>query len=299
MKVSGKTTSCAPAAAASAVSESSLSSVRSRSRMTGSAWTQATFTGASTVAILSGARQGHELVVDDDQPVARERLHRGAVELGQRARAGGDQAKRAGAPLAERSFERPLPALGLVSCGPARGTARERAPPQRGTRARHTVAPRSKSACAHSGPNSTPCARARGAMLTSTGSTAAEREVPDAAAVYGPTPGSSVRSSGQPCSATARAARCRFERAPVVPEPLPGADHVGGRARPRAPRPSATARATRCTAARRARPASAGASPRRRGSRTGRASAARAGRAVAREPVEQQLLHGREPSRSR
>jgi hypothetical protein len=52
-------------------------------------------------AILSGARKGHKLVVDHDEPIARQRLDRGAVELGERASAGGDQAKRAGTPLAE------------------------------------------------------------------------------------------------------------------------------------------------------------------------------------------------------
>ena len=48
MNVSGKTTSCAPFAFASAVSAASLSSVASRSRMTGSAWTHATRTGPFT-----------------------------------------------------------------------------------------------------------------------------------------------------------------------------------------------------------------------------------------------------------
>jgi hypothetical protein len=42
--VSGKTTSCAPCCAASAVSLASLSRVASRSRTTGSDWTQATLT---------------------------------------------------------------------------------------------------------------------------------------------------------------------------------------------------------------------------------------------------------------
>ena len=49
MKVSGKTTSVAPAARASPVSASSLSIVASRSSTTGSAWTHATVIGSRMV----------------------------------------------------------------------------------------------------------------------------------------------------------------------------------------------------------------------------------------------------------
>ena len=46
--------------------------------------------------------------------------------------------------------------------------------------------------------------------------------------MYGPTPGSSVRSSGQPRAGDRTRRAVEVERAPVVPEPLPLADHVGG-----------------------------------------------------------------------
>ena len=68
------------------------------------------------------------------------------------------------------------------------------------------------------------------ATFVSTGSTASPNAwLRIAAAVYGPMPGSSVRSSGQPCSAIAQRGAVEVERAPVVAEPLPGADHVAGR----------------------------------------------------------------------
>ena len=70
---------------------------------------------------------------------------------------------------------------------------------QRGMRARQIVAPRSMSACAAADENDAPVRRTTRATFTSTGSTSssnAKRRI--AAAVYVPTPGSSVRSSGQP-----------------------------------------------------------------------------------------------------
>src|SRR5439155_8035131 len=58
MNASGKTRSEAPSPAASAASRPSLSIVASRSRTTGSACTQATFTGASTPPIV-GLQHAH------------------------------------------------------------------------------------------------------------------------------------------------------------------------------------------------------------------------------------------------
>src|SRR5438270_1739756 len=63
MNVSGKTTSRAPACAASRVTCSSLSSVPARSRTTGSAWTQATLTVSRTTPSLL---RGSDLVTDGD-----------------------------------------------------------------------------------------------------------------------------------------------------------------------------------------------------------------------------------------
>ena len=79
---------------------------------------------------------------------------------------------------------------------------------QRGTRAMQTVAPRSISASAASGPKLPPVRSSTRRTFTSAGSTGspkAKRRI--AAAVYGPTPGSEVRSAGQPDSATRRAVR--------------------------------------------------------------------------------------------
>ena len=58
---------------------------------------------------------------------------------------------------------------------------------------------------------------------------------PTAAAVYGPTPGSSVRSSGQPCAATSPRGALQRQRAAVVAEPAPVREHLArGRGRERA-----------------------------------------------------------------
>src|SRR5215207_739340 len=65
MKASGKTTSSAPSPAASAVNRSSFSSVASRSRTTGSAWTQAALTARSIAGILRSE------LADSDREAAR------------------------------------------------------------------------------------------------------------------------------------------------------------------------------------------------------------------------------------
>ena len=66
--------------------------------------------------------------------------------------------------------------------------------------------------------------------FVSTGSTSRPKaKLPTAAAVYGPTPGSSVRSSGQPSLGDDPCGAMQADRPPVVTEPLPGDDHVGRR----------------------------------------------------------------------
>ena len=79
---------------------------------------------------------------------------------------------------------------------------------QRGIRARQTVAPRSISACAEAGPNSPPVRSSTRRTFVSTGRTGRSKaNRATASAVYRPTPGSSVRSSGQPSAAILAARR--------------------------------------------------------------------------------------------
>src|ERR671935_1319125 len=77
MNASGKTSSLAPLAAASAASPASLSIVASRSRMAGSAWTQATVTRPRMRAIvarwLPDAEAGVHPARSRDQRRARKR----------------------------------------------------------------------------------------------------------------------------------------------------------------------------------------------------------------------------------
>ena len=124
----------------------------------------------------------------------------------------------------------------------------------RGMRAMQIVAPRSMSAWADAALNDSPVRRSTRSTFTSTGSTSspnAKQRI--AAAVYGPTPGSSVRSSGQPVGRHALRGAVEVQRAPVVAEPLPLPDHVGGsRRRERvdgrpALQPGLVARKTRST----------------------------------------------------
>ena len=118
------------------------------------------------------------------------------------------------------------------------------------------------------------------ATFTSTGSTSrAEREARDRVGGVAP----DARQLGQVVRPAVRGDVLRrpvqVERAPVVAEPLPLADHVGRRGRrERLDRRPALEPAL-ASAGRRARPASAGPSPPRRGSRTGPRAAATADRA--------------------
>ena len=118
----------------------------------------------------------------------------------------------------------------LVAC-PARGAdGREGHAPQRGIRARQTVAPRSMRAWAARPPKEWPVRRSTRSTLTSRGRTSSPKaKLRIAAAVYGPTPGSRVRSSGQPSRAIDRGRPVQGERAAVVSEPLPRTDHLARR----------------------------------------------------------------------
>ena len=103
--------------------------------------------------------------------------------------------------------------------------------PQRGTRAMQTVAPRSISACAHEWSKSRPCARARGARSRPLAGPAGR-----ARSMRRRLPCSGRRleaRSGRRASRRGDLARrtVQVERAPVVAEPLPGADHVRRRRR--------------------------------------------------------------------
>ena len=126
-----------------------------------------------------------------------------------------------------------------------------------------------------------PVRRSTRSTLTSCGRTSSPNaKFRIAAAVYGPTPASRVRSSGQPSLAIACAATVQRERSSVVTESLPGSEsHRHAGAAGERSTPSASARASRGNAGRRDPPASVAASPPRRGSRTGHASCATAGRA--------------------
>ena len=124
----------------------------------------------------------------------------------------GDRAERPRAPLAERALERRLPAQRLVAPAAGRAVGRERAR----AAARHAREADRRSEVeerlrARGVEARCRCAPGSRRTFVSTGSTSRPKaKFPTAAAVYGPTPGSSVRSSGQPSAATAPAARWRL-----------------------------------------------------------------------------------------
>ena len=131
---------------------------------------------------------------------------------------------------------------------------------QRGMRARHTVAPRSMSACAA-------VEREGGArpplhaldVDVHREHVLAEREAADRRRGVRPD-ARKLREVVGPAALARRQRRAvEVEPAAVVAEPLPLADDVAPATLPRAPRRSASARARRCSAGRRARPGSAGA----------------------------------------
>ena len=113
------------------------------------------------------------------------------------------------------------------ACAPARSAGRATGMPRRAGRRRsaarargRSLAPRSKSAWAHSWSKACPVRSWTRSTLVSRGSTGAPKaKHAIASAVYAPTPGSSVRSSGQPDAATACAARCRLTARRLYPSP--------------------------------------------------------------------------------
>ena len=205
--------------------------------------------------------QRNAAVGDDDQAVALEGDDGIAVgrllacrDRPQRVRraAGGTSLRSATACAAARSATR--------ATGTRRRAGRRS---QRGMRARQIVAPRSKSAWAQPPSNASPVRSCTRRTFVSTGSTSRPNaKLPTAAAVYGPTPGSSVRSSGQPPLGDDARCRVKRHRAPVVAEPLPLEDDLGGGGGRQGldGRPALEPR--RASAARHGRPASAAASPR-------------------------------------
>ena len=144
-----------------------------------------------------------------DEPVARERGD-GLVVV--RLLAGEDRAQRARAPLAERALEARLLAKRLVAATARRAAFRERADRRSAARARGRPSRRDPSAPARCARRTRcPVRSCTRRTFVSTGNTSSPNaKLRIAAAVYAPTPGSSVRSSGQPRSAIAAAARWRL-----------------------------------------------------------------------------------------
>ena len=191
------------------------------------------------------------------------------VELRQRMRPVGDEAERPCPPLAERALQRALPAEGSKrdprdGHSPASGHASHR-----GIRARQTVAPRSKSACERragegraGAVEDPPHVRVDGQHVLAEGLVA--DRVGGVAADAGQLGevGGPARRGDDACGPV------QVKRAAVVPEPCQARIASAGEAAA-SDSTSATAPSTRAIAARRGRPASAAASPRRRGSRTG------------------------------
>ena len=145
-----------------------------------------------------------------------------------------DRLERRRPALAERALEARLLPRGLAAA-PREGHApMSEQSSQRGIRARQTVAPRSISACAAAPVKPCPVRRSTRSTLTSRGRTfSSKAKFAMAAAVYGPTPGSSARSSGQPSAATWRRGAVERDGLTVVAETLPFDDHVSSRPRGR------------------------------------------------------------------
>ena len=177
----------------------------------------------------ASAGQRRDAVVDDDEPVARERGDCVRVASAGSPAATARSASRA--PLPERALERRLLAQRLVA--PA---ARRAAAPRAGTRrsaarARGTRWRRGRTAPARTTASKlSPVRSCTRRTLVSTGSTSRPKaKLPTAAAVYGPTPGQLGQVVG-PAALGDRSRRAvQVDRAPVVAEPLPLDDDVGRR----------------------------------------------------------------------
>ena len=219
------------------------------------------------------------------------------VELVERPRLLGDEPQRRARGAGGTSPRSATAAGAARSDGRARGMPRRAGTRRSAGRARgRRVAPRSISAWPHAAENAWPGPLLDAARRSCRPAAPARpsAKLRTAAAVYGPTPGSSVRSSGQPSAAIRRAARCSVD-APAGCSPRPCHSRMTSarrRGRERRRR-SASARASARSAARRARPASAAASPRETriayGSRVRRQGRSRSCPLV---PLEQQLVHG-------
>ena len=143
-----------------------------------------------------------------------------------------DQAKRRRTPLAERALERSLAARRLVASAPRRTVLGQRT----GVAAWNTCDTDGRAeiherlrgrSC-----EGFPVLRRTRSTLTSTGRTSSPNaKQRRAAAVYGPTPGSSVRSSGQPVGGDPVRSPLELHCAPVVAEPLPLSNDTGRRGR--------------------------------------------------------------------
>ena len=226
---------------------------------------------ADGVSATSAARR--DAVDADDEAVPRQRLE--GLPVGQ-ACAGRARPERGRAPLAERALEPRLPPQRLVAPPARRAARRERAHPA----ARHPREadgrPEVEERLRARPSNSRRCAPAPGATFVSTGSTSRPNaKLPTAAPCRARR---RAARSGRPASRAAATAALRggglpragCSRAPATR----GSRRPATRPRARRRRPALEPRAA--SAGRRGRPASAAASPRRRGSRRGRASAATA-----------------------
>ena len=182
-------------------------------------------------SVYLGRAGGRRSPSTRDEPVAGERLD-GLASSSRLPRRLGDEPQQRGAALPERALEARLLAQRLVPAAARRTGSASGQAPQRGMRARQTVAPRSISACAHSGRELVPVRSCTRRTFVSTG----QHRLARARSCGSPRPCRGRRPavrSGRPASRARRSARgaVQAERAPVVAEPLPLADHVRRRTR--------------------------------------------------------------------
>ena len=200
--------------------------------------------------------QRHGVSVHPHEPVARERGDGLGVA---RLRAGDDRAERRRAPLAERALERALPAQSARSGGRATGTPRRAGRRRSGGRARGRRSCRDPSAPARPPGENVVAGALRDAPHVDVDGqhVAAEREARDGVGGVAADAGQLGQVVGPAVRRDLLRGAVERERAPVVAEPLPLADHVAGRRRgERLDRRPALEPAL-ASAARRARPASA------------------------------------------
>ena len=172
-----------------------------------------------------------------DEPVLGQGFDGFAVELVQRALGLGYEPQRLRSALAERAFEARLLAQRLVTPTSRGAHGLERADSRkRGMRARQTVAPRSINACPAAGEKRWPVRSWMRLTFVSTGRTSRpSAKFATAAAVYGPTPGSSVQVIRPAVGCDRLRGAMEIQAAAVVAEPLPLPDDVRRRMQRRAP----------------------------------------------------------------